>query len=63
MKSKILTIIIATGFFLFANNAFAQGYQRVNGYFKNNGTYIQPHFRTRADGNPYNNYGSSLNAN
>ena len=28
----------------------------VRGYFKNNGTYVQPHYRTRPDGLGYNNY-------
>lgn len=29
---------------------------RVNGYYKSNGTYVQPYERTAPDGNPYNNY-------
>jgi hypothetical protein len=28
----------------------------VNGYYKSNGTYVQPYERTAPDGNPYNNY-------
>lgn len=28
----------------------------VNGYYRNNGTYVQPHYRSNPDGNPYNNY-------
>ena len=27
----------------------------VDGYFKGNGTYVSPHYRTNPDGNPYNN--------
>jgi hypothetical protein len=30
----------------------------VNGYFKGNGTYVAPHYRSNPDGNPYNNFGS-----
>ncbi len=30
----------------------------VNGYYKSNGSYVAPHFRTNPDGNPYNNFGS-----
>ena len=26
------------------------------GYYRRNGTYVQPHYRTNPDGNPYNNY-------
>jgi hypothetical protein len=29
---------------------------RVDGYFRRDGTYVQPHYRTAPDGNPYNNY-------
>ena len=29
---------------------------RVRGYYRKNGTYVQPHYRTNPDGNPYNNY-------
>ena len=28
----------------------------VNGYFRKDGTYVSGHWRTRPDGNPYNNY-------
>lgn len=28
----------------------------VRGYYRQNGTYVQPHHRTNPDGNPYNNY-------
>jgi hypothetical protein len=28
----------------------------VDGYYRG-GTYVQPHYRTAPDGNPYNNYG------
>ncbi len=28
----------------------------VRGYYRQDGTYVQPHYRTNPDGNPYNNY-------
>jgi len=28
----------------------------VRGYYRKDGTYVQPHYRTNPDGNPYNNY-------
>lgn len=28
----------------------------VRGYFRRDGTYVQPHQRSNPDGNPYNNY-------
>jgi hypothetical protein len=40
------------------SEADAQGLVGVHGYYRGNGTYVQPHFRTSPDGNPYNNLGS-----
>lgn len=28
----------------------------VNGYYRRDGTYVQPHYRSRPDGDPTNNY-------
>lgn len=35
----------------------------VSGYFKKNGTYVAPHYRSNPDGNPYNNYSFPGNTN
>lgn len=35
----------------------------VNGYYRKNGTYVQPHQRSNADGNPWNNYSTRGNTN
>src|SRR5437870_772678 len=35
----------------------------VNGYTRSNGTYVQGYYRSRPDGNPYNNYSSQGNTN
>jgi hypothetical protein len=35
----------------------------VNGYYRKDGTYVQPHHRSDPDGNPYNNYSSQGNYN
>ena len=35
----------------------------VKGYTKKNGTYVQPHYRSAPDGNPYNNYSFPGNVN
>jgi hypothetical protein len=29
---------------------------RVRGYYRRDGTYVQSHYRSNPDGNPYNNY-------
>lgn len=33
-------------------------YVHVRGYYRSNGTYVNPHIRTHPDGNPYNNLSS-----
>lgn len=35
----------------------------VNGYYRKDGTYVQPHYRSAPDGNPYNNYSYPGNLN
>lgn len=36
---------------------------KVKGYYRKNGTYVQPHVRSNPDGNPYNNYSFPGNTN
>lgn len=43
------------------STAWAQ--KRVEGYFRKDGTYVQPHYRSAPDSNPYNNYGFPGNYN
>lgn len=42
-------------FVIFAGTAFA-GDVFVQGYFRSNGTYVQPHYRSAPDGNLHNNW-------
>jgi hypothetical protein len=35
----------------------------VRGYFRSNGTYVQPHYRSNPDGNFYNNWSTKPNVN
>ena len=39
-----------------AFNSSANALVSVDGYYKSNGTFVAPHFRTSPDGNPYNNF-------
>jgi hypothetical protein len=41
----------------------AEAQVHVRGYFRKNGTYVQPHYRSAPDGNPYNNYSYPGNLN
>ena len=43
-------------FVLFSFVAFAQDVY-VHGYYRKDGTYVRPHYRSRPDGVKYNNYG------
>ena len=36
---------------------------QVRGYYRQDGTYVPPHYRSNPDGNPYNNYGYPGNLN
>lgn len=59
------TLISAPGSSSLFNPSFAlmPNIQRVGGYTNRFGTYVAPHYRTRADGNPYNNWSTKLNVN
>lgn len=52
-------IIILTVFF--GLQAMSDVY--VEGYYRKNGTYVQPHYRSNADSNPWNNYSTQGNTN
>jgi hypothetical protein len=54
----ILNTLLLTLVFL---STFAQ--VKVRGYYRKNGTYVQPHYRSNPDGNPYNNYSYPGNVN
>ena len=51
MKSLIKLTLAAV---MFAATLAAQA-GTVNGYFRSNGTYVAPHYRTPANGTPYDN--------
>ena len=53
---KKLALMIAVFAVAITTASLAQAQVHVNGYFRSNGTYVQPHYRTYPDGNPYNNY-------
>ena len=54
MLNKIkTTMILATGLFIFANEADAQTW--VNGYLNSNGTYVKAHYCSFLEESPFNN--------
>ena len=54
-------LLVGLALFLAAAPALADEF--VNGYFRQNGTYVQPHMRSSPDGNPFNNYSTRGNVN
>lgn len=61
MKKFILRAIKTLVLFAISLNAYSQVY--VKGYFKSNGTYVQPHYRSYPNGNPYDNWSTKGNIN
>jgi hypothetical protein len=57
-RALIIGLIL---FAVSAVSAFAQ--QSVNGYYRQNGTYVQPYTRSSPDGSVTNNYSYSGNVN
>lgn len=47
----------------FAFSQIADAAVRVKGYYRKDGTYVSPHYRSNPDGNPYNNWSFPGNTN
>lgn len=57
LSVRTLIAAIAMLVMLLTGTMVAQaGDVHVRGYYRDNGTYVQPHVRSAPDGNPYNNY-------
>jgi len=54
-------LLLSASLTLMAVLCFAQVH--VSGYYRKNGTYVQPHMRSSPDSNPYNNYSYPGNTN
>jgi hypothetical protein len=51
LRKLILSLVVVC-----ALTTVAAAQVHVNGYFRRDGTYVQPHYRSAPDGNPYNNW-------
>ncbi len=60
MKKLFSLIIVAI---LVLTPFISDGAVRVKGYYRKDGTYVQPHYRSNPDGNPYNNWSYPGNVN
>lgn len=54
---------LVLGLAALALSATASAQTYVHGYTKKDGTYVAPHYRSTADGNPYNNWSTKGNVN
>ena len=59
MNKAILALVLLGS----AITANAQGYHYTRGYYRSNGTYVQPHWQTNPDRNIYNNWNTYPNIN
>jgi hypothetical protein len=64
-KTYLLATVIFLAVFLllFFFSNFTNAAVHVNGYYKSNGTYVQPYYRSNPDGNFYNNWSTKGNVN
>lgn len=56
MNKYLLALLLIT-------STTANAQQHVDGYMRKDGVYVQPHYRSANDGNPYNNYSTQGNYN
>jgi len=61
-KTMVVAFFTSLLFLLFWTAAYARSVH-VRGYTRKNGTYVQPHYRSAPDGNPYNNWSTKGNIN
>ncbi|MBW7943354.1 MAG: hypothetical protein H3C64_13450 [Candidatus Kuenenia stuttgartiensis] len=61
MKKTIAISLIVASVFIAALTSKADDY--VHGYYRNNGTYVKPHYRSNPDRNFYNNWSTYPNIN
>lgn len=61
LSLSLFAIVLSVVFFGYPKEADAA--TRVRGYWRNNGTYVQPHYRSDPDGYRWNNWSSRGNSN
>ena len=62
MLKQVIAGIVVTAAFLFAAG-HSDAADWVRGYSRSNGTYVQPYYRSHADGNFWNNWSTYPNIN
>jgi hypothetical protein len=59
---RLMTILVIL-VVICATSLTADAAVRVRGYYRSNGTYVQPHYRSNPDGNFWNNWSTYPNIN
>ena len=62
MKKILSALLVISILIIFAGSAIASD-TYVKGYYRSNGTYVQPHYRTSPDNSLHNNYSTKGNVN
>ena len=60
---KIIAFFALIVFLGFYTSSVALSDEYIPGYYRNDGTYVAPHYRSSPDSNPYNNFGYPGNTN
>ena len=60
---KRLMTIVAVLVVMCVTSAAARAAVGIRGYYRSNGTYVQPHYRSNPDGNFWNNWSTYPNVN
>jgi len=60
-KIIVFGALLSLSLVIIVNNAFAP--VRVKGYYRKDGTYVRPHYRSNPDGNVWNNWSTYPNIN
>ena len=63
MKHRSGWIVGIMGMVLLLSMGLALAQVHVDGHYRRDGTYVQPHYRTAPDGNPGNNWSTKGNVN
>jgi hypothetical protein len=63
MRQLLTACLLALSLVSFWPASVEAGDVYVNGYYRNDGTYVKPHYRSAPDGNFYNNWSTKGNVN
>ena len=64
IQKAVFALVVSIALVFGSGSFFSvQAVQRVNGYYKKSGTYVQPYYRSSKNSNFYDNYSTKGNIN